>query len=111
MEELVLERLGAGRHDDLAAEEERRHEVGDGLAGAGAGLGEEHVPLAHRARDAPRHLELLLAGAIVGNRATEGPVGREGGGERGVGIAPVGHLISSTFTQTDELDARAPELP
>ena len=69
------------------------------------------MPLAHRARDAPRHLELLLAGAVIGNRATEGAVGREGCGERNVGIAPVGHLISSTFTQIDELDARAPELP
>ena len=110
VEELVLERLGAGRNDDLAAEEQRRHEVGNGLAGAGARFGEEHAPLAHRARDARGHLALLLARAVVGNRAAERSVGREDGGERGVGVA-CGHLISSTFTQTDEPAVRAPEEP
>src|SRR6185503_17262642 len=33
IEELVLQRLGSGGNDDLAAGEKRRHQVGEGLAG------------------------------------------------------------------------------
>jgi hypothetical protein len=42
VEELVLQGLGAGGDDHLAAREQRRHQVGEGLAGAGAGLGHQH---------------------------------------------------------------------
>jgi hypothetical protein len=41
VEELVLQGLGAGGDDDLAAGQQRRHQVGEGLAGAGAGLGHQ----------------------------------------------------------------------
>ena len=69
VEELVLQRLGAGRDDHLAAGEQRRHEIGEGLAGAGAGLGHQHAAAFDRLDDRLRHLELLRARAIAGDAA------------------------------------------
>ena len=40
-EELLLEVLGAGGDDDAAARQDGGHQVGQRLAGAGAGLGDE----------------------------------------------------------------------
>ena len=42
-EELLLEVLGAGGDDDAAAQLHRGQQVGQGLAGAGAGLGQQHA--------------------------------------------------------------------
>ena len=41
IEELVLQGLGAGGDDDLAAGQQRRHEVGEGFAGTRAGLDDQ----------------------------------------------------------------------
>src|SRR3546814_1835636 len=41
--ELVLQRAGAGGDDGLQPRQQRRDEVGEGLAGAGAGLGQQHA--------------------------------------------------------------------
>ena len=73
VEQLVLQRLGAGRDDDLAAGEQRRHQVGEGLAGAGAGLGDQHAVALDRLVDRLRHLELLRAQLEARHRAASGP--------------------------------------
>jgi hypothetical protein len=71
LEELVLERLGPGRHDDLAAVEQRGHEVGERLAGAGAGFRHELRARCDGAADRLRHLELLRAEPEAGQRARQ----------------------------------------
>ena len=67
MEQLVLQRLGAGGDDHALARDHCRHQVGKGLAGAGAGLGNQGMAiidrlghgaghdLLHLARHEPRH--------------------------------------------------------
>ncbi len=74
LEQLVLERLGAGRHDHLAAVHQRRHQVGESLAGAGAGLGDEPPARSDCGRNRTGHLDLLVAhpeaGHCTGERAT-----------------------------------------
>ena len=77
VEELVLQRLGAGRDDDLAAGEERRDEVGEGLAGAGSCFGDQHAGRLDRLGDGVRHLHLAAALAIAGDRRGERPLRRE----------------------------------
>ncbi len=83
VEQLVLQRLGAGRDDHLAARLQRRHQVGEGLAGTGAGLGDENVVAMDGAGDALGHLDLLRAHAVAvdgaGERAVGGEDFREGG--------------------------------
>ena len=61
LEQLVLQRLGAGGHDHLAAVEQRRHEIGEGLAGAGAGFGDQRAAPRDRLGDGFGHRELLRA--------------------------------------------------
>ena len=58
LDELVLEREGRGRDHDAAVVEQRRHEVGERLAGAGAGLDDEVAPLAERVADRLGHRDL-----------------------------------------------------
>src|SRR6478672_673097 len=41
LEQLVLQRLRSGRHDDLAAVEQRGNEIRERLAGAGPGFGDQ----------------------------------------------------------------------
>ena len=60
-EDLFLEVLGAGRDEDALAAQDRRHEVGEGLARAGAGLGQQHAAVGEDVGDRGGHLE--LAGA------------------------------------------------
>ena len=83
VEELVLQGFGAGGDDDLAAGEQRRHQVGEGLAGAGARLRHQHAILAQRRGDLLRHLDLLRTGTEAGDRSSERAVGGEDRG--GVG--------------------------
>ncbi len=59
LEELVLQRLRAGREDDLAAVLERGDEIGEGLAGAGARFGDQRCTRANRACHCFGHRELL----------------------------------------------------
>jgi len=63
VEQLVLERARAGRDDRLLAGEQRRHQVGEGLAGARPGLDREHAPGFERFADPICH-ELLLAARL-----------------------------------------------
>ena len=68
---LVLEMARAGRDECLLARKQYRHEVGEGLAGAGAGFGDEYVRIAEHALDRCRHL------ALRGTRGKTGDVGGE----------------------------------
>ena len=43
--ELVLQRAGTGGDDGLQTRQQRRHQIGVGLAGAGTGLGQQHIAL------------------------------------------------------------------
>ena len=87
-EQLVLQRLGAGRDDDLAAGEQRRHEVGEGLAGAGAGFGEQGRALGDRLRDRLGHRQLLGAKAI--SRQARARAGRRRPNTAAKSTAPLG---------------------
>jgi hypothetical protein len=74
LEELVLQCLGAGGHDHLAAVQQCRDEIGEGLAGAGAGLGDERAAPGDRRRD--RHPPSRVAGGGSGSPAARPPGGR-----------------------------------
>ena len=69
--DLLLEVLGRGRDDDPPAGEDRGHQVGERLPGAGPGLGDEvAVPLEcplHRAG----HRQLVLTVLVAGERARQ----------------------------------------
>ena len=90
LEELVLQRLGAGGHDHLAAVQERRHEIREGLAGAGAGLGDQCAAARDRVRDGVGHRELLRAKAKAGQRAGQEAALAEDRGQLAVGDARAG---------------------
>jgi hypothetical protein len=60
VEQLVLEGARARRDDHLPAGQQRGHEIGEGLAGAGAGLDREQAARGERFADPVGH-ELLLA--------------------------------------------------
>ena len=78
VEELVLQGLGACGHDDLAALDQRGHEVGSGLAHAGAGFQHHGAGIADGRLHGLRHLDLLAAFAV----AIEGAGQRAGGREQ-----------------------------
>ena len=69
--ELVLQRAGAGGDDGLHARQDRRHQVGEGLAGAGAGLGQQRAAAVERIGD--RGGQVLLGRT----RRERGDVARE----------------------------------
>ncbi len=62
--ELILQRLGRRGHDHPVARRDRRHEVGEGLAGAGTGLHDEVPPGVDRRLDEVGHA--LLARTLLG---------------------------------------------
>jgi len=64
-EELVLQGLGGGAEQRAGAAQQRRHEIGVGLADAGAGLDDERAALLDRRRDRERHLALHLALGVI----------------------------------------------
>ncbi len=80
-EQLVLERLGPGRYDDLAAREQGGNEIREGLAGSGAGLGDELTAFADRAGDRFGHRQLLCAQAVRRKLACERTLRAEYPGE------------------------------
>ena len=59
--ELVLQCLGAGGNDHLAAGTQRRHQIREGLSGAGARLGNQHAATVDGGADFFRHFDLTLA--------------------------------------------------
>ena len=89
LDQLVLERERRGGDHDPLVVEQARHQVGQRLAGAGAGLHQQVLAVDHRVGHGLRHLDLagaLLAAELAhrgGQRA--GHRGRVGGGRGGVG--------------------------
>ena len=59
--DLLLQVLGAGRDQHPLPIENRRHQVGERLAGAGPGLGEQHAAMLQRVRHRGGHGALTLA--------------------------------------------------
>jgi hypothetical protein len=84
LEQLILQRLGAGGDDDLAAVQERRHQVGKRLACAGAGFRDELAAHRDGVRDGLRHRELLGAEAKSRQRPRQRAAVAEDRVERGV---------------------------
>ena len=80
-EKLVLKRLRPGRHDDLAAREQRRDQIREGLAGSGAGFGDELTTFANRAGDRFGHRQLFGPQPVRGKLACERTVRAEYPGE------------------------------
>jgi hypothetical protein len=72
-EDLFLERLGAGRDEHAPAAQDRRDEVRDGLAGAGAGFGKQDVTFfdgrGHRGGHRPLARSRLELGHCPGQRS------------------------------------------
>ncbi len=76
-EELLLQGLGAGGDDDALAGAQGGQQVGEGLAGAGAGFDDEVALLGESALDGLGHLELARA-VLVGQRGSrKDAAGRE----------------------------------
>jgi hypothetical protein len=71
VDDLFLEVLGAGRDEHRFALEDRRDEIREGLAGAGARFGEQHAAVFEHAGDGTRHLTLRGTGLEVGERRDE----------------------------------------
>ena len=98
--ELILEGLGSGGDDDALAGAQGGQQVGQGLAGSGAGLDDEVAAFREGALDGLGHLE--LAGAVLvgqgrarkdaarGEELMEGGQGAGcgGGGHRGRVLTP-----------------------
>ena len=81
MEQLVLQVLGAGRDDDAPAGEQRGREIGEGLAGAGARLGNQHPGGLDRVKHGLREFHLLGAVLEPLHRLRQNPVLREDGSQ------------------------------
>ena len=86
-EDLLLQVLRAGGDQHALAAEDGGNEIGERLAGAGAGFGEEHAALLEDARDGGRHLDLAGARLEVRHAAGEraGRRKRFGDGLRKIG--------------------------
>ena len=80
-EDLLLEVLGAGRDQHALAAEDRGHEVGERLAGAGAGLGEQDAAVGEDVGDGRGHLELRGARLEAVERERQRSAGREDGAD------------------------------
>ena len=96
MKELVLKRTGSGRDHGPCTRQQQRHEIGEGLAGAGAGLGNQTAALRDGPRDAGRQGLLTFSRLEGGHGPGERPLSSQGvnGGLRQrcrtrVGLRPV----------------------
>ena len=83
--ELVLQGLGSGGDDDALAGAQGGEQVGEGLAGAGAGLDDQVAALCESLFDGSRHLQLAGAVFIGQRRARQNAAGREKFVQRGKG--------------------------
>ena len=93
LDQLVLERERRGRDHDPLVVQQARHQVGQRLAGAGAGLHQQVLAVVHRPGDGLGHgdLAVALGAAERGHRGREHLAhGAAVGGRRGVGGARVG---------------------
>ena len=86
--DLILQRARSRRHDDALARLQRRHEIRERLAGAGAGLDDQRPLVGERARDRRRHRALLGAIFVVRDRAIEPAARRE----------QIDHLVRAAFS-------------
>ena len=77
--DLLLEVLRAGRHEHALSAENRGNQVGERLAGAGAGLRQKHPARFELPCDGDGHVDLPGAALEVGHRTSQGTVGREDG--------------------------------
>ena len=77
VKQLILQRFGAGGDDDLAAREQRGHEVGKGFSGAGARLGDQLRVVRDGLGNGAGKLHLLRSGAKIGLGKAERTVGAE----------------------------------
>ena len=88
--QLILQRAGAGRDDGLQSRQQRRNQIRERLAGAGAGLGQQHVAVFDGFGD--RHRQLLLrrarreAGNFHGEHAAVAQRVAAGAGQRGARV-------------------------
>ena len=76
--DLLLKVLGAGGDEDALAAEDRRHQIGEGLAGAGARFREQHAPVSQDCGDGLGHLHLTGASLEPFERLRQRAVRREG---------------------------------
>ena len=76
-EELVLQSLGSRGDDDALAGAQSGEQVGEGFAGARAGLDDEMAALGERALDGFGHLQLSWAVFVGQRRLGENAAGRE----------------------------------
>ncbi len=83
LDELVLERQGGGRDDHALVVEERRDEVGEGLAGARAGLHDEVTAAGEGVADGLGHGH--LSGPLLAPERRHGRRQHAGDGWTGVG--------------------------
>ena len=70
-EQLILQSLGAGGDDHLAAVQQRGDEIGERLAGAGAGLGDKLAACGDSLCDGLGHRQLLRPEVKAGQFARE----------------------------------------
>ena len=77
VEKLFLQILGSGRNDDALARSNHRQQVGQGLAGAGAGFDDQVSLFGERFLDRLRHLKLPAAEFIGGMGLRQHAPGRE----------------------------------
>ena len=77
LEQLLLERLRRGRDDDAEPRLERGHEVGEALADARPGLGDEVLAGQERPLDRGRERRLLWPRLVLGQGARERAAGAE----------------------------------
>lgn len=86
-EQLVLQGLGGGRQQHALAAQQRRHEIRESLAHAGAGLDHQHAAVLDGAGDGQRHFGLPRALAELFCRTRQDAALREG----------VAHLVLECF--------------
>src|SRR3984893_6525126 len=98
LEELILQRLGAGGDDHLATGEERGHEVSESLAGSGARFGEQLAARFDGERDGLGHRELLRTKSIRREVAGEHTLGAEYRVQIGIGSAQIGTSFEKART-------------
>ena len=79
VDELLLQVLGAGGDHHAPAQLHRGQQVGERLAGARAGLGQQHAAVAQRPADGVRQRLLRGPLLVAGQDARQGPAGTEEG--------------------------------
>ena len=105
-EDLLLEVLRAGRDEHALAAEDRGHEVGERLAGAGAGFGEQDAAVGEDVGDGRRHLELAGARLEAGSASASGPPGAKAASTAAREAAAVSPPSGSPFRVQRELPAQ-----